>query len=350
MELTYAETNNTFSDLNFIVTNAAVATARNLYKADAVGFITQTASNACGQAYLLGNGNHNADFESSAFSVSVRQCAVDNLTYPHELGHNQGAHHNPENAAPPSQTVFPYAFGHYVSGSANPFRTILSTTSNSICLGCPRIPYFSNPNVAFNAQPTGITDQRDNARTINNTALVFSRFRNSALAVTDLRSRKMHGDTPYDLDLRLGEPPPIECRSGGGGGTYQVLVTFPSAVSVGGVTVASRDGLATASRTVSGAVVTVDLAAVANVQTVGITLTNVSTGSDTGDVFIPFKVLVGDVNRSGSVTASDVSQVKSASGQSVSSANFTNDVNVSGGSIGASDIGLVKSTAGAQLP
>jgi hypothetical protein len=29
-------------------------------------------SNACGQAYLLGNGNHNADFESSAFSVSVR--------------------------------------------------------------------------------------------------------------------------------------------------------------------------------------------------------------------------------------------------------------------------------------
>jgi hypothetical protein len=96
--------------------------------------------------------------------------------------------------------------------------------------------------------------------------------------------------------------------------------------------------------------VTVDLAAVANVQTVGITLTNVSTGSDTGDVFIPFKVLVGDVNRSGSVTASDVSQVKSASGQSVSSANFTNDVNVSGGSIGASDIGLVKSTAGAQLP
>jgi hypothetical protein len=132
----------------------------------------------------------------------------------------------------------------------------------------------------------------------------------------------MHGDTPYDLDLRLGEPPPIECRSGGGGGNYQVLVTFPSAVSVGGVTVASRDGLATASRTVSGAVVTVDLAAVANVQTVGITLTNVSTGSDTGDVFIPFKVLVGDVNRSGSVTASDVSQVKSASGQSVSAQGY----------------------------
>jgi hypothetical protein len=37
-------------------------------------------------------------------------------------------------------------------------------------------------------------------------------------------------------------------------------------------------------------------------------------------------------------------------GNPSAAANFTNDVNVSGGSIGASDIGLVKSTAGAQLP
>jgi hypothetical protein len=160
----------------------------------------------------------------------------------------------------------------------------------------------------------------------------------------------MHGDTPYDVDLRLGDPPAIESRSGGPGRNYQVLVTFPGAVSVGGVAVTSIDGSATATQSASGGVVTIELAAVASAQTVGITLTNVSTGTDSSDVFIPFRVLVGDVNRSGSVTAADISQVKSLAGQAVTAANFINDVNVSGGSIGASDIGVVKSTAGTQLP
>ena len=174
----------------------------------------------------MANGSHNAAFESAAYSVSVRQCAVDNLTFPHELGHNQGANHNPESGLPPAQAVFPYAFGHYVDGGANPFRTILSTTTSGICASCPRIPYFSNPSVNFNGQPTGIVDQRDNARTINDTALVFSRFRNSALAITDMRSRKVHGATAYDIDLRPGIPAGIECRAPGAGGSHQLVVTF----------------------------------------------------------------------------------------------------------------------------
>ena len=320
-----------------------------MFQADSVAFLVANASNACGQAYLMTNGSHSSGFESSAYAVSVRQCAVDNLTFPHELGHNQGANHNPENGVAPSQAVFPYAYGHYVNGGASPFRTILSTTTNGTCAGCPRIPYFSNPNVNFNGQPTGIIDQRDNARTINNTALVFSRFRNSALAITDVRSRKFHGDTAYDIDLRPGVPQGIECRAAGPGGTHQVLVTFPSAVTVGGVTVTSSNGLATATRSVNGAVVTIDLASVANAQTVGTTLTSVSTGSDTGNVFIPLPVLLGDTTSNGSVSASDIAQVKPLSGQSVDAGNFRADVNVSG-SITASDIGQVKALSGTQLP
>ena len=349
MELNYAESNNTLTDLNFIRADAGVAAARNIYKADAVGFLVQNAPNACGQGFLMGNGNHNAAFESSAFSVSVRSCAVDNLTFPHELGHNQGAHHNPENAGPPTQTVFPYAFGHYVNGGPSPFRTILSTTTNGICSTCPRIPYFSNPSVNFNGLPTGITDQRDNARTINNTALVFSRFRNSALAVTDLRSRKMHGATAHDIDLRLGEPPGIECRTGGAGGNYQLLVTFPSAVSVGGVTVMSSDGLATGTPSVSGAVVTVDLAAVANAQTLGITLTNVTAGSDTGDVNIPMRVLLGDTNGDRFVNAGDALQTRNRSGQATDPTNFRSDVNIDG-FVNSGDTTVVRSRSGTALP
>jgi phosphoribosylformimino-5-aminoimidazole carboxamide ribonucleotide (ProFAR) isomerase len=61
-------------------------------------------------------------------------------------------------------------------------------------------------------------------------------------------------------------------------------------------------------------------------------------------------VLVGDVTVNGSVTASDVAQVKGQSGQPVTAANFRSDVTASGGIVNASDIGLVKARSGTQLP
>ncbi len=85
-------------------------------------------------------------------------------------------------------------------------------------------------------------------------------------------------------------------------------------------------------------------------STAGITLTNVNDGTNVGDVAIPFRVLVGDTNGNGSVTASDIGEVKGQSGQAVTAANFRTDVTANGGSITASDIGLVKSASGTQLP
>jgi hypothetical protein len=111
----------------------------------------------------------------------------------------------------------------------------------------------------------------------------------------------------------------------------------------------SSDGLAGGTHSVNGAVVTVDLTAVANAQTVGITLINVDDGSIAGDVFIPLGVLVADTTGNGSVSASDIGQVKVQSGQALTAANFRTDVNA-GGTINSSDIGLVKSRSGTSLP
>lgn len=55
-----------------------------------------------------------------AFQVSVRSCAIGNLGYAHEHGHNLGVQHNPENG---SGAAFPYAYGHYIDGS---YRTVMS--------------------------------------------------------------------------------------------------------------------------------------------------------------------------------------------------------------------------------
>ena len=164
-------------------------------------------------------------------------------------------------------------------------------------------------------------------------------------------SRKMHGGLgPFDVDLLTAVPPRTECRTGGAGGNHQVVVTFPNPVTVTDVSVTSIDNMATATQSVSGAEVTVELADVSNAQRAGITLLGVSDGLNTGDVFVPMSVLAGDTTGNGFVTASDIGQTKGQSGQAVSASNFRTDVTANGGSITASDIGLVKSKSGTQLP
>ncbi|MEP6809072.1 MAG: dockerin type I domain-containing protein [Chthoniobacterales bacterium] len=163
-------------------------------------------------------------------------------------------------------------------------------------------------------------------------------------------SRKTHGAAGvFDVNLPLTGVAGVECRAAGGGGAYQVVMTFASPVSANSVSVMSRDGLASGSTSVSGAVVTINLTGVANAQTLGVTLLQVNNGSSTADVFIPMGVLLGDTNGNGTVSSSDIGQVKSQSGQAVSAANFRTDVNVSG-TITSSDIGQVKSQSGATLP
>lgn len=156
-------------DLSWLSQDAEVAGWRNATGADLVSLIVSaTAGGACGVGYLMQSPG--AGFAGSAFQVTARSCAVGNLSYVHEHGHNMGLTHNPENGSGPS---FPYAYGHWVDGS---FRTVMSY-SNPCTSGCTRRPYFSNPNVSFNGAPTGIADQRDNARAGNNNGDIVSNFR-----------------------------------------------------------------------------------------------------------------------------------------------------------------------------
>lgn len=162
-------------------------------------------------------------------------------------------------------------------------------------------------------------------------------------------ARKLHNGVPYDVALPLNGPMGVESRTAGPGGSHQVVVTFGSAVSVGGHSIIGDGGVAAATRSVSGGVVTLDLNGVANAQALGITLMNVNDGTNVGDVFVPMGVLLGDTSGNGSVTASDISQAKASSGQPISTTNFRADINANG-SINSSDIGLVKSQSGMQLP
>lgn len=171
-EHVYTETG--FStDLSNMRTNTAIQTLREDKKADLVDLLSEN-TGACGIGNLMGSVGGN---QNNAYTVTARSCAVGNLSFAHELGHNMGCTHNPENG---SSGTFPYSFGHWVNGS---FRTVMSY-SDPCTSGCTRRPYFSNPGIVFNGVPTGVEDARDNARSINNTADVIASYRYSGISLT----------------------------------------------------------------------------------------------------------------------------------------------------------------------
>ena len=180
-------------------------------------------------------------------------------------------------------------------------------------------------------------------------AQVFTGCSSGAPTVTQAVSRKLHGATPYDIPLPLTGGPGIECRNGGTGNNYQVVFTFPNAVTFAGATVSSGVGSVGSSSGSGTTTATVNLTGVTNAQTIMVTLQGASDGTNTGDVTVSMGVLIGDVTNNGGVTASDVSQTKGQSGQPVTNGNFREDVNASG-SINASDISVVKLQSGTSLP
>ena len=179
----------------------------------------------------------------------------------------------------------------------------------------------------------------------------YFRIEKDAVSLVGIVSRKTHGGAG-NFDIAASS---IECRSGGANGSYQLVFSFASTLaSVGGASVTSGTGSVANSGIDGGDAhnYIVNLTGVSNAQRVTVTLANVadSAGGNSSAVPITLNVLVGDTNASGGVTASDVSQTKAASGQTVTAANVRLDVNASGNSINASDVSIVKAAAGTFLP
>ncbi|QIM18572.1 hypothetical protein G7066_07970 [Leucobacter coleopterorum] len=136
--------------------------------------------------------------KNSGFSVSARNGCTSNYTFAHELGHNLGAGHNPEDAKYPN-TPFAYSHGNTVPGVA---RTMMGY--ERLCnFDCPVQLQFSNPAVAFlNAPgvPSGNAAQKDNARSISTLAPYTSNYRGRALAPDVPPNHKFYTEIKWMLD------------------------------------------------------------------------------------------------------------------------------------------------------
>ncbi len=174
-EVDYEETGSSSPALSWLRDSPKVKSWRDELSADMVSLFIETDPNGCGIGYVLNS--LNPTFERSAVQVTRRSCAVGNLTYAHEHGHNMGMLHNPESAG--GGGIAPDAYGHWDNSGASAteyFRTVLSYACPS-GPGCTRRMYFSNPDVAYMGRPTGIAGQRNNARVGNYTSELVANFR-----------------------------------------------------------------------------------------------------------------------------------------------------------------------------
>jgi hypothetical protein len=175
-------------------------------------------------------------------------------------------------------------------------------------------------------------------------------------------SRKFHGPFPDPFNIDLLPPNAgIEMRRNTGtdtsgpnqGKDHQVVISFATPVTVTGVSITSKDGLATADPPIGSgtSAITVNLHNVTDAQLLGINLLGVSAGvgAGPGPVSIPMRVLAGDTNSDKRVNVGDTNQTASRSGQITDNTNFTSDVNLDG-RINVGDTNFAAAHSGNSVP
>ena len=228
------------------------------------------------------------------------------------------------------------------------------TVTIALLAGSPAIDHGNDANAPMR-------DQRYYSR--NGVSDVGAFDNHGSLVPTSAVSRKVHGDDAsffFDVPLPLTGPIGVECRRNTGSDTsgpnvghdHQIIVTYPYPVAIDSAT--SDQGV-TIDPIPSGfnQVYTLNLHGTSGLpQRLALTFTNVHDNGASGNSFqdiIALGFLAGDTSGNGTVNASDVSQTKLRSGQTVDNTNCRSDITLNG-SINASDVSLVKSKSGTALP
>lgn len=164
-------------------------------------------------------------------------------------------------------------------------------------------------------------------------------------------SRKLHNGVPFELTIDHTQPlsgtVSVEPRAIGAG--HVVVFRFDGAVTSAGAATALDAALqsaATVTLVRSGTDVIATLSNVADNQRLKLTLGGVNGG---GPLSASMGFLVGDVSRTGAVTAADLSAIKAHIGLAVNSADRARfDLNADG-SITQADVNAAKARAGKRL-
>jgi len=199
-EVNYTETGSFGTDLGRLQNLSdgyidEVGTLRDAYGADLLCLVRRDA--AAGVAGIAYVGSGTPGFASYACSVVADVWAAGNLAFPHELGHNFGALHDRANAG---GATHPYSYGwRFYGNDARQYITVMAYQPGT------RIPYFSNPSILYQGQPTGVAspaaNAADNALLHDTNAAGTAAFRASTAPVGSGVRGDFNGDGKVDIVL-----------------------------------------------------------------------------------------------------------------------------------------------------
>ncbi len=178
-EVTYTEGAGVADDLAAVTDGSTPALQqvhqlRLQYKADLVTLFTAAhGASSVGVGWLMPG----QAIPDNGYNVVELQAAP-MLTFIHETGHGLGCNHTKDGD---SAGAFPYSFGHRFKPTdskapSSDYRTVMAYAPGV------RVPYFSNPSVSYYGTATGVTDDADNARTINQTASIVAAYSDTLAA------------------------------------------------------------------------------------------------------------------------------------------------------------------------
>ena len=171
---------------------------RDDHKADLVVLIVARDSQGiCGAGFRIGfNYYPDLDFSDHGFSVIAQNCETSTyFAFAHEIGHNQGAAHDPDN----TDDIVPgfgFPYGHGLCNTDHDWNTVMAYQSNREGTCSSEIPYFSSPLITYDGVPTGDAEVRDNRRVLNETAQRVANFRRSQPAPRHTLPLIVGADTP----------------------------------------------------------------------------------------------------------------------------------------------------------
>ncbi len=165
---------------------APLRAARETYGADLVTLVRdfKSENNGCGIAWLLGANQEpitiagDAPFAYSVISEgsydqggSTYYC--EDITMAHEMAHNMGSAHDVGNAGG-NTGRYPYSYGYKTAAAQGNFFTVMAYGDDGQTL----YRVFSNPLITTcGSLACGVTNQADNARSLNQTIPVAATFR-----------------------------------------------------------------------------------------------------------------------------------------------------------------------------